>query len=207
MKLQPTVLDTATNASRPADSAAAHLITLWTRGGSPLLALDPRAGQTVADHILLLHHPQRRILAWAVLADRVSVLATVGPTRRACDTATAIRHATTPAVAALGHSDPWCDTTHVLPIQRSHDLGHLLAFVLNAPARAGLGDSRHPWRWVGSCQWPKADLAFAARTPSYLLWLDALTEDTEPISPRWTEQPPTNRRRVRTRTLSPRVCA
>lgn len=161
-------------APRPA-AAAAVLITLATRDGSPLLAVDPRAGDAVARRLGQLHGRGRRVLAWAVVADRALCLVTVPGRAGIARLLSDLVDRTTDDLERLGHEQVWRWPTEALPVRTDHDLGGLVDYVLRAPERAGLADSWRDWRWAGSCHWPDPELASLTSLTPGLLWLDALT--------------------------------
>jgi hypothetical protein len=158
---------------------AAILITLQTRAASPILAVDPRAGDAVARRLRQLHGRDRRVLAWAVLADRaLCLLCSLGEAQDARLVSDLARR-TTDDLAHLGHERVWRWPPGLLPVWPRNDLGQLVARVLSAPASLGLG-----WSWSGSCQW--TDLEIAGVLPG-LLWLDALTCDQDGVRARETD--------------------
>lgn len=161
-------------ASRPA-SAAAILITLTTRERSPLLVVDPRAGDAVARRLLQLHVDGRRVLAWAVLPERALCLLTIAGSRPVARLVSDLMDRTTDDLTELGHEQVWRWPAEALPVRPDHDLAGLVEYVLRAPERAGLVECWRDWRWSGSRHWPDPELAFLTSLNPGLLWLDALT--------------------------------
>ena len=159
---------------RPAADAAV-LITLSTRDRSPLLVVDPRAGDAVARRLCQLHGGGRRVLAWAVLPDRALALVTAAGGGSVARLVSDLVDRTTDDLARLGHAQVWRWPVEALPVRPEHDLAALLEYVLRAPERAGLADGWRHWRWAGSCHWPDPELAILTTPVVGLLWLDALT--------------------------------
>ena len=159
---------------RPAPTVAV-LITLETRDASPLLAVDPRAGDAVALRLRHLHADDQRVLAWAVLADGALCLVT-SPGREAV--ARLVSHLvdrTTDDLARLGHEQVWRWPAETMLVAADHDLAMLLESVLHAPERAGVAERWRDWRWAGSCHWPEGEPEGLRDLAPGLLWLDALT--------------------------------
>lgn len=160
----------------PAPVVAA-LITLETRGASPLLAVDPRAGDMVAARLRHLHAGCRRVLAWAVLPGSALCLLTASGGEAVARLASHLVSTTTDDLLRLGHEQVWRWPVDVMPVRPDQELAGLVRYVLRAPERAGLVDGWRDWRWAGSCHWPDPERVLGARLAPGLLWLDALTGD------------------------------
>jgi hypothetical protein len=155
----------------------AQLVTLATRDGSPLLVVDPRAGETVARDVAAMHTPDLKLLAWSVVSDRALVLLLPTDGRDLRPDVYRLHDRTTARLSELGHPEPWTAVIQRLPIRPHHDLRSAIEYVLAAPVRQGLSDAWPGWRWSGSGQWPGMDPHFLARHSSDYLWLDAATAD------------------------------
>lgn len=164
-------------ALEPVVRLRAQLVTLATRDGSPLLVIDPRAGETVARHVIAMHHPDLKLLAWSVMSDRALMLLLPSDGRDLRPEVYRLHDRTAAALAELGHAEPWTTVIQRLPIRPHHDLRSVIEYVLAAPVRQGLSDTWPGWRWSGSGQWPGIDRRFLARHSSDRLWLDAATAD------------------------------
>jgi hypothetical protein len=155
----------------------AILITLETRGASPLLAVDARAGDAVAERLRHLHSPERRVLAWAVLPDTASCLVTASGGEAVARLVSHVVSTTTDDLLRLGHEQVWRWPVDVMPVRPDQDLAGLVRYVLRTPERAGLVDRWREWRWAGSCHWSDPEPVLDASLAAGLLWLDALTGD------------------------------
>ena len=164
------------SAARFAEPRAVH-ITLRIQDNSPLLAVDPRAGNAVAMRLRRIHGRGHRLLAWSVLADHAQCLITTSRHRNTARLVSELMDRSGDDLARLGHHDVWSRPAALDYLHTEQGLRQQVIQTLLAPELAGLSDSWHRWRWVGSEQWPHlAPSALSTLVPG-LLWLDALTSD------------------------------
>ena len=164
----------------PPPPVAAILITLETSDASPLLAVDPRAGDAVAARLRHLHAGAYRVLAYSVVADRALCLVTTPDPGAAARLVSHVVERTTDDLLELGHEHVWRWPAEVLAVCAYEPLAAVVDHVVRAPERAGLVRCWRDWRWAGSCQWPDRGLQLRHDLPPGLLWLDALTSSNAP---------------------------
>lgn len=162
----------------PLDAArSVAIVSVTTRHRRPLLVIDPRAGEVVADTLRRFHGDSWRILAWTVLGATADLIMVNVAGRDLRAAVVDVLDGTRAPLRNLGHHDPWGALPFIRPLHPGTDLAATLRYILSGSVRTGLADHWTEWRWWGSGHWPRLDAEFLERHPSHLLWLDALTAE------------------------------